>query len=127
MRFVQAGIFYETSEALRERIEWEHDSIADRENLYINRGLGTYTSRQNYAYAQGRKAMVMLYALCRRMGAENFWRLINQYYDEFAFGIATTEDFIRIAEDIYGESLHAFFYEWMETGTVPALPPRLTE
>jgi len=124
-RFVKAGIFYPTYEALRTRIEWEHYSIHDRQDLFITDGLSVYTNRAHYAHTQGRKAKVMLYALYRQMGYENFWQLINQYYYEFAFGIATSADFVRIAEEIYGDSLQQFFREWMHMGTVPELPPRL--
>jgi len=123
-RFIQAGIFYPTPETLRARIEWEHNSIANRQDLFITDGLGAYASRTHYAYAQGRKAKVMLYALYRQMGHDSFWQLINQYYYEFAFGIATADDFIRIAEEHYGSSLQSFFYEWMVLGTVPELPDR---
>ncbi|MCL2373025.1 MAG: M1 family metallopeptidase [Defluviitaleaceae bacterium] len=121
-RFVQAGIFYDSVESLRGRMEREWESIYQRRDLYLNVGLGAYTNRTHYAYAQGRKAMLMVYSLYRQMGEEAFWALVNRYYHEFSFGIATVQDFIRIAEETHGESLQTFFQQWIYHGTVPDLP-----
>ena len=120
-RFVRAGIFYPTYEELRAHIEAEHATIVGIDNINLTDNLSVYTSRTHFAQAQGRRAMVMLYALERRMGEDDFWKLIRQYYQEFSFEIATADDFIRIAEEIYGGNLNMFFNQW-KTGRVPPLP-----
>jgi len=120
-RFVRAGIFYPTYEELRTHIEAEHATIVGLDNINLTDDLSMYISRTHFAQAQGRRAMVMLYALERRMGEDDFWKLIRQYYQEFSFRIATADDFIRIAEEIYGGNLRIFFNQWM-IGRVPQLP-----
>jgi aminopeptidase N len=122
-RFVQAGIFYETPEDLRGRMEREYDTIYDRDDLYISDGLWAYTNWMHYAQAQGRKVMLMLYSLQSLMGDESFWSFINQYYQAYSFRIATGADFIRLAEEAYGDCLNSFFEQWINRGTVPSLPP----
>ena len=121
-QFIQTGVFYETSEALRERIDQEHAIIRSQTDLHLSEGLAIHTSHAHYTDTQGRKAMTMLYALQRLIGYENFGELIARYYYEFSYGIATTEDFIRIANELSDGNLDFFFYHWMQMGTVPELP-----
>ncbi|MCL1842382.1 MAG: hypothetical protein FWF79_01065 [Defluviitaleaceae bacterium] len=121
-RFVQAGIFYPTAEALRGRMERDFASIQNRTTLYLNRGLAYSTNRAHYAHAHGRKAMLMLYSLYHLMGHENFWALISSYYETFFFDTATIQDFISLAEEKHNGSLRSFFNEHIDAGTVPELP-----
>ncbi|MCL2223508.1 MAG: hypothetical protein FWB96_00915 [Defluviitaleaceae bacterium] len=121
-RFIQAGIFYPTPQAFRDRMEREHASIEARTTLFINRGLDASPNRAHFAHTHGRKAMLMTYALHHRMGDDLFWQFINAYYQNFSFAIATQSDFIALAEELYGASLQALFDEWMTVGTVPELP-----
>ena len=120
-RFVQAGLFYD-SETFRTRAEHDHASITDQENLYISRGLSASETQIHYIHTHGRKAMLMVYALYSRIGNENFWNLIAEYYQRFSFSFATTADFINLAEEISAQDLSAFFDEWLNSGTVPDLP-----
>ena len=122
-RFVQLEVFYPTYDELRERIELELATITGRTDLRILDDLSVHGNRTHYAHTQGRKAMVMLYSLYSRMGSESFWNMINQYYQSHSFQFATTDDFIRIAEDIHGRSLESFFQSWLDGGEVPVLPP----
>jgi len=122
--FVQAGISHYTPELLDAYMRQSHDAIANRVDLYIAEGLSAYTRHSTYAEAQGRKAMLMIYYLQRRMGDDAFWAFVNQYYQEFSFQIATGEDFIRMAEEAYGDSLEDFFDAWITRGTVPAFGSR---
>jgi len=121
-RFVQAGIFYSTPEALRERMEAEFTSIKNRTTLYLDRGIYASPDHAHYAHAHGRKAMLMVYSLYVRMGEYVFWEFIAEYFQTYTFGIATVEGFISIAEQFYGASLREFFDEWLNVGTVPRLP-----
>lgn len=121
-RFVQAPIFYPTPESLRARMERDHVSIEDRTTLFLYRGLYASPNRAHYAHTHGRKAMLMFYALNHHMGDELFREFLSEYYQQFSFNIATAENFIELAEEIYGNSLHDFFYEWIHKGTVPELP-----
>ena len=121
-RFVQAGIFFQTPEDLRKRMERERMTIEHRTDLYLSADLSEYASWSHYVFAQGRKAMLMFYSLRHRMGYESFWQLINRYYHEFSFQIATGADFFELAEKIYEGSLTDFIDDWMHSGRVPALP-----
>ena len=121
-RFVQAGIFFRTPEDLRERMKQERATIEHRSDLYLTTHLGEYTNWSHYVFAQGRKAMLMFYSLSHRMGYDNFWHLINRYYHQFSFQIATGADFFALAEEIYEDSLEDFIDDWVRSGRVPELP-----
>jgi len=120
-RFVGASIAYDTPELLREYMEQVHENIADRTDLYLTDGLWVYTIREDFVAAQGYRAMLMLYQLQRRMGVDYFWKFINLYYQTFSFRIATVENFILTAEEIYDGNLREFFEVWMTSDVVPPL------
>jgi hypothetical protein len=124
-RYIQAGIFYATPEALRARMESDHASIADSTTLYLSHGLYFSPNWAHYAFSHGRKAMLMIYALHDKMGDEIFWQFISDYYQTFSFGIATVDDFVQLAEYNLGECLLDFFDLWLNYGTVPPLPERI--
>jgi len=120
-RLVAAGIFHDTPEDLNDFISREHAIIADRTDLFISDGLWAYTRRDNFVNAQGRKPMLMLHRLQLHMGEEDFWTFVSNYYQAHSFQVATADDFIRTAEEVYGSSLRAFFNVWITRGTIPPL------
>ena len=119
--FVQATMLHNTAELLNEYMWQVHGAIAHRTGLLLTDGLWAYTDHETFVAAQRYRAMLMLYQLKRRMGEENFWLLINRYYQTFSFRVATAEDFIIMAEEIYEDSLETFFTMWMSQEAVPPL------
>ena len=120
-RFVQASVVHYTPELLHEYMQQVHEAIADRTDLYLTDGLWVYETREDFIAAQGYRAMLMLYQLQQRMGEGNFWKFINLYYQTFSFRIATVEQFILVAEEIYDGNLREFFEVWMTSDVVPPL------
>ena len=61
------------------------------------------------------KGGVVLHMLRGVVGDENFFRILKEYLSEpgLSYNVATTEDFQRIAERVYGKSLDYFFKEWI--------------
>jgi len=51
--------------------------------------------------------------LRRQLGEENFWRAINYYLKKHAYQNVTTEDFRVALEESTGQSLEAFFDQWI--------------
>ena len=121
VRYLSIRLFYSPVAA------WAHMSsaygtVAARDDLYLGRGLGTFENWRDYYQTHHIKGMLMFDALSRRMGDELFWELVHQYFQTFYFRIATGEDFMMLAEEVYGGSLADFFEEWFADGTVPPLP-----
>jgi len=64
------------------------------------------------SYAKG---AIVLHMLRGITGDSLFFRILKNYLNdpELAYGVATTEDFQRVAEEVYGNSLDYFFQEWI--------------
>jgi len=122
IRYLTTRFYMAQPPALRTYMNSAHASISWRDDLYLTRGLSTFESWRDYYQTHHIKGMLMFNALSNHIGDDVFWELINQYFHTFYFRIATGEDFMLLAEDIYGGSLTEFFEEWFTCGSVPQLP-----
>jgi len=122
IRYMTTRFFYYRPISFRLYINGVHSSIADRNDLFLGRGLWAFDSWQDYYLTHHVKGMLMFNALSNHMGEELFWEFIRQYFQTFYFRIASGSDFKHLAEEVYGGSLADFFQEWFGRGTVPELP-----
>lgn len=83
--------------------------------------VSAYEAWDEYSATAYNKPEVMLYALKLKMGREKFDEFFKLYYERYAFGVATTEGFIALAEEVYGESLAEFFDAWLNSDIMPEL------
>ncbi len=68
----------------------------------------------NYARSYAKGGMI-LHMLRGVVGDSTFFHILRHYLDDpqLSYNVATTEDFQRNAEEVYGSSLDYFFYEWV--------------
>ena len=65
-------------------------------------------------YRSYHKAAVVLHSLRGIVGDATFFNILMTYTSsKLAYGAVTTEDFQKIAEQVYGKSLDYFFSEWI--------------
>ncbi len=64
------------------------------------------------SYAKG---AVVLHMLRGILGTETFFNVLKAYIADpaLAYGVATTEDFQRVAQEVSGQDLNYFFSEWI--------------
>lgn len=55
----------------------------------------------------------MFYALIDEIGKEKVMEILRNYYHEYQFKTATTEDFLKIANRVAGKDLTPFFKKWL--------------
>jgi len=69
-----------------------------------------FDSQRSYS-----KGAVVLHMLRGIVGTNAFFQILKTYLDDpqLAYGVATTEDFQSVAENIYGQSLDYFFKQWI--------------
>lgn len=67
------------------------------------------------------KAAWVLHMLRNRVGDEAFWRGLRTYYAEHQHGNATTADFRRAMEAASGQTLEAFFTQWLTRSNLPRI------
>ncbi len=53
-----------------------------------------------------------LHMLRRKVGDENFWKAIKEYYKEYQFSNASSADLKKVFEKVSGENLDQFFKDW---------------
>jgi aminopeptidase N len=64
----------------------------------------------NYAYPRGG---AVLHMLRKTLGEANWWRAINHYLTKYAHQPVSTEQFRIAIEEATGQSMDAFFDEWL--------------
>ncbi len=65
------------------------------------------------------KAGWMLRMLRYRVGEETFQKLILAFYEQYKYDIASTQDFINVANEISDVNLDKFFEQWFYTPGAP--------
>ncbi len=98
-----------------------HDMLKDFETKTMLQDLSVYRSWSEYYSINYTRAKLMVYSLSLKMGKEKFGEFLKLYYAKCAFKIADKDDFISVAEEVYGKSLTAFFDSWMSDYTLPPL------
>jgi aminopeptidase N len=68
-----------------------------------------------------KKGAIVLHMLRGIVGDDKFFQIMREFANEpgLAYNVATTEDFQRIAERVYGSSLNYFFKEWIYGDSYP--------
>lgn len=70
-------------------------------------------------YLQG---ALTLHALRRRLGDEAFFRTVRSFFSTYRDRSASTEDFVKMAQETSGAELGSFFQSWLYARRVPDLP-----
>lgn len=65
------------------------------------------------------RSAAMLHALRTKIGDEAFFTLTRTWLQEHAGGTASTQEYMRMAEEISGEELDHFFQVWLFTPEKP--------
>jgi tetratricopeptide (TPR) repeat protein len=67
----------------------------------------------------GAKGAAVLHMLRTVLGDAGFSKLVKDFPDKYAWQAATTGDFRRAAEAVYGADLQWFFIQWIESSGAP--------
>ena len=70
---------------------------------------------------QYQKGAWILHMLRWKIGTENFWTGIREYYRRYRDSTATTDDLVRVMEEVSGQELSWFFDQWLHRTPSPAL------
>ena len=67
------------------------------------------------------RGALVLHALREEVGDDVFFEILHSFYQTYAYNVATTDDFIVIAEEVSGQELDELFDAWLYGNTVPEL------
>jgi len=56
-----------------------------------------------------------------KLGDNTFFDLVRAYTSRYRDSVASTADFIALAEEVGGEDLEGFFDEWLYGETMPSV------
>jgi aminopeptidase N len=70
---------------------------------------------------QYQKGAWILHMLRWEIGTEDFWAGIREYYRRYRDATASTEDLVRVMEEVSGEELDWFFDQWLHRTPSPSL------
>jgi tetratricopeptide (TPR) repeat protein len=65
------------------------------------------------------KGAAVLNMLRGVIGDDDFFKLLKEFADKFAWKSANTDDFHKLAEQVYGQGLNWFFNQWIESNGAP--------
>jgi aminopeptidase N len=111
------GIYHEIAEGREEYDSFINSTMSFAKNaegsIYVKNVSSIseiFNGSRSYA-----KGAVVLHMLRGITGDSLFFRILKNYLNDpvLAYGVATTEDFQRVAEEVYGNSLDYFFQEWI--------------
>ncbi len=93
----------------KERVNAFYDKNPDYRLVHDNlMDMNKVTSSQTY-----QKGSWILHMLRGVVGTKNFWKGIQTYYKKYRDSNATTIDFRRVMEEVSGQDLTVFFYQWL--------------
>jgi hypothetical protein len=112
----------QAADRLHSHIEARLPQIQPVSSRRLSSSIREYDRWADFIMIQHQKAKLMFYSLFAEMGEENFKHLLREYYRQFAYRNAASQDFINLAEEIHGESLQQFFKMWLYSENLPNLP-----
>lgn len=99
-------------ESLQSRYDRVKDTPDDKRSDLPVSG---YTEKQYGAIVYG-KAALFFNAIYEAIGNERFDHLLQDYFNQYRYGVAYPQDFLRVAEGYVGkEKLDEMLKEWIET------------
>lgn len=116
------SIYFENALSTQRGKNYFNNSVDERHNEAIAerlidgvvvKGLDDFRNWDDYGPTVYTRGAVVLNKLRNKLGEEKFFQIIQQYFKEFEFKIASTEDFIRVSEEVSGQQLDDFFNTWL--------------
>lgn len=79
----------------------------------VVRNLKDFRNWEDYGPTVYTRGAMVLNELRNKIGDEKFFQVMQEYFKEYEFKIATTQDFIRVSEKVSGQDLDQFFNSWL--------------
>ena len=107
------------AEAMRQELSRSRSiALGAEEPQPLTLGIDMQDGASSYALNY-HKAAFVLHMLRNLLGRERFVELLRQFSTTYSDSSASTQDFRRMAEEVYGGSLEWFFAGWIEAAEIP--------
>ncbi len=122
--YLQEVVLY-SEEEIDNRMNIQYNNLIEKlkdiNKKNLNSNLKHYENWNSYYYVQYIRSKFMIYSLHQKMGSELFDTFLKTYYKKYAFKEVTSSEFIKTAEEVYGQNLTQFFKQWIENDKIPPL------
>jgi aminopeptidase N len=83
---------------------------------YFNEFIGTLSEPGSHLFTNTvyDKGAWVLHMLRWEVGDSSFFKILREYFDEYKYTNASTEDFINVCEEVSKRDLEKFFHQWLE-------------
>ena len=81
----------------------------------ILKPLSRYENWNDYGPAVYTGGAVLLNEIRKQVGDKAFFEILQTYYDEYSFKIATTEDFLTVCEKVSGKEFDDLFHKHLSS------------
>lgn len=79
----------------------------------VLKSLSEFENWDDYGPTAYDRGAQILNELRKTLGDDTFLKIVRTYVDRYKFKIATTDDFIRVCEEVSGKNLEDFFKPWL--------------
>lgn len=94
------------------QVEKSSNKVHDKKGLTVVDPLYDYPD-QLYGLMVYARPAAMMWALSEEIGQDQVLDILGTYFERYRNDIATTEDFIRVANEVSAQNLDAFFDKWL--------------
>lgn len=84
------------------------------QNSIILQSLGNFKNNNDYALLVYYKGAIMQDTLRREVGDENYFKILNTCFERYKYKNITTENFMKIVEEITKKEWDIFFNTWLK-------------
>ena len=116
------SIYIENALSTERGKNYFNNSVEERHNEVIAdkiidgvvvRSLDYFRNWDDYGPTVYTRGAVVLNELRNKLGDEKFFQVMQEYFKEYEFKIASTKDFINVSEKVTGQKLDEFFNSWL--------------
>ncbi|HYF75088.1 MAG TPA: M1 family metallopeptidase, partial [Candidatus Nitrosocosmicus sp.] len=93
----------------------KEDLAANAYDGVILKSLSKYANWDDYGPAVYTGGAVLLNEIRRQVGDKDFFEIMQTYYKEYTFKVATTEDFLRVCEEVSGKEFDDIFTKYLSS------------
>ena len=93
-------------------VSWYQSIDAQAQEMVIGLPVAAYPEYLYGPIVYG-KGPLFFHELRLQLGDEMFYEVLRTYLDQYRYGVAYPQDFVRIAEQVGGRELDALYQEWV--------------
>lgn len=83
------------------------------ENEVVNKPLSNFVGWDDYGLLVYTRGAMFIDKIKEEFGEEMLYKILNSYYEKYKFRIATTEDFIKVCEEVTQKSFESLVKEYL--------------